>query len=155
VTDDLILNNLSKVSELYHRLILAVGHAGSGKTEVLRAIVDRQGYPLINVNLVLSRRLLELTERQRTLQLPRLMGEIVREVGSDTVLLDNLEVLFDVGLKQDPLRLLQNLSRNCTIIAAWNGSISAEHLIYAVPEHVEYRRYSAAGIVAVEVSKSQ
>ena len=35
------------------------------------------------------------------------------------ILLDNIEVIFDVALKQDPLRLLQRLSRNKTVVAAW------------------------------------
>jgi len=57
------------------------------------------------------------------------------------VLLDNIEILFDVHLKQDPLRLLQGLSRNRTVVAAWNGSIVDGHMTYAVPDHPEYRRY--------------
>jgi len=79
-------------------------------------------------------------------------------------LLDNIEILFDVHLKQDPLRLLQGLSRNKTVVAAWNGEVrtegrglrtessadidsalstqsSALYLTYAVPDHPEYRRY--------------
>jgi hypothetical protein len=67
--------------------------------------------------------MLDLTERQRALQLPRLLGEIVGEATGELVLLDNIEILFDVHLKQDPLRLLQGLSRNKTVVAAWNGSI--------------------------------
>jgi len=59
----------------------------------------------------------------------------------DSVLLDNIEILFDVSLKQDPLRLLQGLSRNKTIIATWNGSITKDHMTYAAPDHLEYRRY--------------
>ena len=46
------------------------------------------------------------------------------------ILLDNMEVIFDVGLKQDPLRLLQGLSRNKTVVAAWNGSIVEEQGLY-------------------------
>jgi hypothetical protein len=98
------------------------------------------GAPLVNVNLELSCRMLDLTERQRALQLPRLLGEIVSETG-ELVLLDNIEILFDVRLKQDPMRLLQGLSRNKTVVAAWNGSIVDGHMTYAVPDHPEYRRY--------------
>ena len=67
--------------------------------------------------------MLELTERQRALQLPRLLREIVGNGGDEMILLDNIEVIFDVDLKQDPLRLLQGLSRNKTVVAAWNGTI--------------------------------
>ena len=67
--------------------------------------------------------MLELTERQRALQLPRLLREIIGNGGGEMILLDNIEVIFDVGLKQDPLWLLQRLSRNKTVVAAWNGTI--------------------------------
>ena len=63
------------------------------------------------------------------------------------ILLDNIEILFDVALKQDPLRLLQGLSRNKTIIASWNGSIDKDSLTYAVPGHPEYRRYSSRDLL--------
>ena len=85
--------------------------------------------------------MLELTERQRALQLPRLLREIVGNGIGEMILLDNIEVIFDVGLKQDPLRLLQGLSRNKTVVAAWNGNIVEGSLTYAAPDHPEYRRY--------------
>jgi hypothetical protein len=85
--------------------------------------------------------MLELTERQRSLNLPKLLKEIIDTTPGDILLLDNFEVLFAVELQQDPLRLLQGLSRNRTIVAAWNGTITNGHLTYATPEHPEYRRY--------------
>ncbi|MBZ4648022.1 MAG: hypothetical protein PWQ64_865 [Desulfomicrobiaceae bacterium] len=120
---DQVLRKIGEVCSLYHRLILMVGPAGSGKTSALQEVSASTSAPLINVNLELSRRMLDLTERQRALQLPRLLGEIVGEATGELVLLDNIEILFDVHLKQDPLRLLQGLSRNKTVVAAWNGSI--------------------------------
>ena len=44
---------------------------------------------------------------------------MIRAEKSDVVLLDNIELLFAVEFAQDPLRLLQSLSRNVTIVAAW------------------------------------
>jgi hypothetical protein len=84
--------------------------------------------------------MLELTERQRALQLPQILREIINMGSSEIILLENIEIIFDVGLKQDPLRLLQGLSRNKTVIAAWNGTIVEDSLTYAVPGHPEYRR---------------
>ena len=85
--------------------------------------------------------MLELTERQRALQMPQILREIINMGSSEIILLENIEIIFDVGLKQDPLRLLQGLSRNKTVIAAWNGTIVEDSLTYAVPGHPEYRRY--------------
>ena len=159
---DQVMRKIKQAAELYHRLMLVVAPAGAGKTTALTYVKERIGAPLVNVNLELSRRMLELTERQRALQLPRLLREIVDDAASDlpaeaparaassaaggsaqagVVLLDNLEILFDVSLQQDPLRLLQGLSRNKTVVAAWNGSIDKDHMTYAVPDHPEYRRY--------------
>jgi len=135
------MRKIKQAAELYHRLILVVAPAESGKTAALTYVNECTGAPLVNVNLELSRRMLELTERQRALQLPRLLREIVDDAASEVVLLDNLEILFDVSLHQDPLRLLQGLSRNKTVVAAWNGSIDKDHMTYAVPDHPEYRRY--------------
>lgn len=138
---DQVMRKIKQAAELYHRLMLVVAPAGAGKTTALTYVKERIGAPLVNVNLELSRRMLELTERQRALQLPRLLREIVDDAASEVVLLDNLEILFDVSLQQDPLRLLQGLSRNKTVVAAWNGSIDKDHMSYAVPDHPEYRRY--------------
>ncbi|HEX03540.1 MAG TPA: BREX-3 system P-loop-containing protein BrxF [Bacteroidetes bacterium] len=138
---DQVMRKIKQAAELYHRLMLVVAPAGAGKTTALTYVKERIGAPLVNVNLELSRRMLELTERQRALQLPRLLREIVDDAASEVVLLDNLEILFDVFLQQDPLRLLQGLSRNKTVVAAWNGSIDKDHMTYAVPDHPEYRRY--------------
>ncbi|MFH1009140.1 MAG: BREX-3 system P-loop-containing protein BrxF [Candidatus Latescibacterota bacterium] len=168
---DQIIPKIRQAEELYYRLILVVAPAGAGKTLALREVKQRIGAPLINVNLELSRGMLDLTERQRVLQLPRILGKIVNEADSTVVLLDNTEILFDGSLKQDPLRLLQGLSRNRTVVVSWNGEIRSEgrgprtesegsfslltaesssfHLVYATPDHPEYRRYPIRDFLVV------
>ena len=138
---DQILRKVEQAATLYYRLLLVVAPAGAGKTIALKDVRDRTGVPLVNVNLELSRRMLELTGRQRALQLPHLLREIVSYGDNEMILLDNIEVLFDLTLQQDPLRLLQGLSRNKTVVVAWNGSVANGSLTYATPDHPEYRRY--------------
>lgn len=147
---DQVIRRIDQAAELYHRLVMLVAPAGAGKTAALRDVHQRRAAPLVNVNLELSRRMLDLTERQRALQLPRLLSELVSASESDVILLDNMEVLFDVSLKQDPLRLLQGLSRNKTVVAAWSGSIDGEHMVYATPDHPEYRRYPLGDMIVVQ-----
>ena len=138
---DQILRKVEQTAELYHQLLLVVAPAGAGKTTALRDVRDRTGVPLVNVNLQLSCQMLELTERQRALQLPRLLREIVVNDGSEMILVDNIEVIFDVSLKQAPFRLLRGFSRNKTVVDAWNGTITHDSLTYNAPDHPEYRRY--------------
>ena len=146
---DKLIEQIGHAAELYHRLVLLVAPAGAGKTAALQDAQVRTEATLLNVNLELSRWMLDLTERQRVLQVPRLLAEIVNRVDSDVVLLDNIELLFDVSLKQDPLRLLQVLSRKKTVIAAWSGLIDNEHVVYATPDHPEYRRYPIQDVLVV------
>ncbi|MBC7323052.1 MAG: BREX-3 system P-loop-containing protein BrxF [Acetomicrobium sp.] len=146
-----ILSKIDEVYQLYYRLILLVGPAGSGKTNIMKQISINKSCPLINVNLSLSRRLLDLSERKRILKLPDFMSEIIDLTNGDLVLLDNIELLFDVRLKHDPLRLLQGISRNVTVVSTWNGSITSGHLIYASPGHPEYHRYPIESFLVVSM----
>ncbi len=147
---DAIIRRLEEAAEMYHRLILVVAPAGAGKTTALREVHATIAAPLFNVNLELSQRMLELTGRQRKLLMPQLLGEIVEQSKSEVVLLDNIELLFDVTFAQDPLRLLQGLSRNRTVVAAWNGSCEEHHFTYAKPDHAEFRRYPLQGLMIIK-----
>jgi hypothetical protein len=146
---DKIILMIDQATGLYHRLVMVIAPAGVGKTTALRHVHELTNAPLLNINLELSRRMLDLTERQRALQLPRLLSEIVNSNQGEVVLLDNMEVLFDISLKQDPLRLLQGLSRNRTVVATWSGSVSGEYIVYATPDHPEYKRYSSRDLLIV------
>ncbi len=146
---DAVIQSIGQAAEQYYRLIMLVAPPGAGKTASLQHVGERSESPIINVNLELSRRMLDLTEHQRALKLPRILSEIVSASPSDAILLDNMEVLFDVSLKQDPLRLLQGLSRSKTVVAAWSGSIDGGHMVYATPDHPEYRRYPLRDFLVV------
>lgn len=145
-----IKRSLQAAEGLYHRLVLLVGETGSGKTGVLRGIAEEFGSSVINLNLEISKVLLELTARQRSLKLPEILDQIVGNSHSP-VILDNLEILFDKGLQQDPLRLLERISRNSSVVASWNGQIVAKKLMYAEMGHPEYRAYDCFDALIVEM----
>ena len=144
---DQIVRLADQAASLYHRLVLVVGPAGSGKTPALHDAAGRTGGRLINVNLELAGRMLDLTEKQRALQAGRLLNQIIEEADTDVVLLDNMEMLSDPGLQQDPLRLLQAASRGKTVVAAWNGEVDHGRLVCAEPGHAEHRQYPTNGLL--------
>jgi hypothetical protein len=146
---DQIRERLSGIADIYNRLVLLVGPSGSGRTSALRSLADAEKVPVLNVGTDISRRLLDLTERQRVLQLPTLLEGAVAAHSRGLALLDNTEMLFNPALMQDPLRLLQGLSRDRTVVASWLGDVDGRHLTYAVPEHPEFRRYPSAGLLTV------
>ncbi|MCF7997364.1 MAG: BREX-3 system P-loop-containing protein BrxF [Chromatiaceae bacterium] len=162
--DDRLQHSIEAAAGLYHRLVLLVGETGAGKTAVLRRIAAKRAVPLINLNLALSAQLLELTPKQRALRLPRILEQTLDDARDQTLnlnqpaprpqsqpllILDHLELLFDPQLRQDPLRLLQGLSRNRQVLASWNGRYQAGRLDYAAPGHPEYRRYDSVETLVV------
>lgn len=145
---------LSTAEGAYYRLVLLVGESGAGKTAVLNALAEELGVPVINANLALSSELLDLTNKQRSLRLPGILDQVAGE-SQDLVIMDNLEILFDVNLEQDPLRLLQGVSRNRTVLASWSGRKLIEKLIYAQNGHPEYRSYDSVDALIVDITNSQ
>ena len=143
---------LPRTRDAYYKLVLAVGPARTGKTAMLTELAKQHSWPRFNVNLHLSERLLELTRRQRATRVAGILDDMIRKKGSEVVLLDNIELLFAEELAQDPLRLLQSLSRNRAIIAAWPGGFDGACLTYAEPGHPEARRYQSPQAVIVKTS---
>lgn len=139
---------IHSAGDLYHRLILIVGNSGTGKTSILRNIANEFQVRVINLNLELSRELLELSARQRALRLPTLLASISNDTQS-LLIIDNIEILFDKDLRQDPLRLLQGLSRNRTVLVSWNGLFKSGKLVYAEPGHPEHRSYDTVDALIV------
>jgi len=137
---------------MYYRLILLVDEKADHE-QLAKEISARLDVEAVNVNLELSKRLLSQTSRQRKLYLSKSMNEVVQP--NKTILLDQVEILFDVELGQDPLRLLESLSRNQTIIAFWNGQVRDGKLIYAEQGHPEYRSYDSKDLLMIEINKDK
>lgn len=149
-----IITAIERASQRYHRLVLLVGPAGAGKSDALLAVGERLAAAPVRVGVSLAQPMLALTARARPLQVRALLDELVEGAGSDVVLLDNTEMLFEAGLRQDPLRLLQGVARNATVVAAWTGEVKDGILRYAVPSHPEHRLYPAEDLLIVNVETS-
>lgn len=144
-------DQLASAAVRFYRLVLVVGPMGAGKTPLLRALSQEAEIPYINLNLKLSQRLLDLTARQRALRVSRVLADIVDAQAGDAVCLDNIELLFEPELHQDPLGCLQRLSRTKTLIVAWGGAWQGAALTYAHPGHPEYAYYNHPDAVIVPV----
>lgn len=147
--ENAILVAVAEALSGYYRLVLVVGPGRSGKTKALKAAAERLGAPLLNINLLLSEALIDLPRRQRALGVSDVLAKVLDQRDNSVVAVDNIEILFESALRQDPLRLIQSLARNRTVIASWAGRCSGSDLLYAEPGHPEYRRYTRPDAVLI------
>jgi DNA polymerase III delta prime subunit len=145
---------IKQVASQYFRLVILAGPPGSGKTAALQAISRTLGCLVVNVNLELSKKMLELTRTQRPRQVERPLKEVIAGIPGEVVLLDNLEILFDTGLEVEPLRLLQVSSRNRTVVVSWSGTYVDGALAYAEPGHPEFVQFRQVEAVVISVRSS-
>jgi hypothetical protein len=155
---DVVLTQLEQAiqhaANQYYRLVILAGVPGSGKTAALQFVAQRAGCQLVNVNLELSKWMLELSRSQRSRQVEPLLKSVIAAAPGEVVLLDNLEILFDTGLEVEPLRLLQVSSRNRTVVATWSGTYVGGTLTYAESGHPEFVQFKNVDAVIIPVGKS-
>lgn len=144
-----LLQKIEDVTGLYYRLILLLMEPNANQRMPVNILEDTLQCGIVNVNLEISRLMLPLTTRQRALKVSSLLDQTIKDLPSDIVLLNHIQILFDPVLRQDPLRLLQNLSRQKTIIAVWEGQIQGQYLTYAKLDHPEYRRYPTRELIII------
>lgn len=149
---DEIGERIALAPQQYHRLTIILNPKKQLIGKTIRNIMEEMGIAYINLGLSLSQMLLELTERQRSLRLFHVVDNILANYEEKPVFLDHIEVLFAPQLNQDPLRVLQGLSRNRVILAVWNGQVENGYLIYASPDHPEYRRYSVKDLTILSLA---
>lgn len=137
---------------LQSKLLLVVGPPGAGKTKLLEVLGKSREAEIMNVGAALGRRLTTLPPKERPLQVNTIFRELAEKYASgDLLLIDNIELLFDLTLRLDPLDLLKRQARRRRVIAVWPGELREGRLTYAVVGHPEYRDYGLEGLVPFEI----
>jgi len=142
---------LRQASLAKERLVLALGPTGSGKTALLRAISDSHSLSYISVGPDIATALANISARQRSLGLSRILSGLLPP-GDSGLALDNLDLLFLPELKCDPLRLVAQLSQHRLVIASFTGQFASGRYIHAYPDHPEYISRPLSGLTVALLS---
>lgn len=142
---------IQEAASRYHRLVFLVGLGSGERSAALATLAGKREWPIVNLGLTFSQRLLDAPSRHRAATAPEILANLFDEVGGDVLLLDHIEVLFTPELAQDPVRLLQSTSRKRTLVVSWPGVRDGMTLIYADPGHPEYYKQTIPDLVHVEI----
>ena len=142
-------------SAVHTKLILVVAPHNSGKTKLLMKLSGASAIPRVNLNLELSKLLIDVPVKRRSSKADSFVSDIVKNSDSDGtgVILDNIEMLFAVELQIDPLRLFEKIGRNYLLIVSWPGKVQGKTLTYAEPGHGEYRHFTDIDCSVIDLLK--
>ena len=108
---------IGEIGDLNSKLVLLVGASRSGKTKLLRELGTKLNIEPLNVGMELGRRLAATPNNTRGLSAGELLRELAdKERTDDPLLLDNLELLFEPGLRINPLELVKRLAHSKCVI---------------------------------------
>ncbi|HMP81718.1 MAG TPA: BREX-3 system P-loop-containing protein BrxF [Verrucomicrobiota bacterium] len=150
-----LLDTIRATQGAYYKLTILAGGARSGKTKLLHQVAGQLGFPLINLSLHLSQRLLSQSRRQRSLNAEAVAIDVIDEHLKSGLCLDDTELLFDKTLKTNPLVFLQDISRNRLIVATWNGVVTDGELRYGHTGHPDYFSKPVSGYPVVSVAEDK
>jgi len=108
--------------------------------------------PIINLSLILSKELLELSIPDRQYLIPEILKNIITKYPEPALFLYNIEVLFESSLRQDPVLLLQCLSLTKKLLVYYPGEFDGKYLIYSEPGHKEYLKHPVSGDIIIGLS---
>ena len=143
---------IASASSMYHRVIFLVGAGSDARSSTLADLGGTLSWPLVNLGLTFSQQLLDVPRRHRAASAPQVLADLLGTVAGDVILLDHIEVLFTPELAQDPVRLLQSLSRNRPMVVSWPGARDGMTLLYGDPGHAEYYKQTIPDLVHVEMA---
>jgi len=146
---------IERAGRYHEQLVLIVGESASALLSEA-AITDQ--LPTINVGVEISSMLLDVPRSERAKVAPDIFTNLIEQQKAETLLLDHIEVLFDRSLSIDPLKLLQACAKSTTLVVVWPGTMLSSSLVYATPNHPEYRSYKESvlnGLVIVRADESE
>lgn len=130
-------NSISLVEARRHRLVILIA-----KDDITNQVLNCLELKDINLNLLLSEKLLNVPVNKRSRAVGPLIDDIIKTNALEVLAITGYELLFLPELKQDPIRLFEELSKERTIVVIWKGQYDNGILTHAEPWHREYREYS-------------
>jgi hypothetical protein len=155
-----IIEAVHKVAADRHRLVILLGEFGSGKTGLLKDVAAEIGGAYINLNLLLTDKLLTIPRSQHAdgITTPELIDSICEEASPDKrpIFVDNLEILFSPELgKINPIDTFMKISRERVVVLALPGRRQGLSAVYSLVGREDYMSMPLEGYITIEIEQEK
>jgi hypothetical protein len=153
-----VLNIIQSISLDRHKLVILLGHFGSGKTKLLKQVAEKFNGVYVNLNFELSEQLLQLPAKAAAdgVTVHRLIDEICDQYSpnGEVLLVDNIELLFSPELgKINPVDTFKRVSRQRPVVIALPAYRQGKLAIYSTPDHQDYFPIHLEEYITVDLDK--
>lgn len=101
-----------------------------------------QNYDIIALGKTLSLALLKYEKNNRKEYVITELNKIFNKSNSKNLIISNIDILFNPEYNIDILGFFIQRAKSKSLIVLWPGEYAFGSLIYATPEHVDYKNYS-------------
>lgn len=131
-----------------HPCCLLVHHEIQALERASTYLAEQYHWPVVSIGTVLSAALREIEPNKRPGAVSTILSKAVGAFTPGPVLCTDTDILFELSLRLDPLRLLRELSRLTPLVVGWAGKYSGGILTYASadPPHAHYRAWRDPGL---------
>lgn len=146
-----IRDRIAQLRYSYSRIIYLAGD-GASASKVIRKISDKLSLPILNITLILSRILKDITPKEREDILPDILQRaIIDDNNHEVLLLEHIEILFEPSLNHDPFVLLEKISRIKTLIIHFPGEFDGTCLTWSTPEYRDHIRHKVPEGLVIKI----
>jgi hypothetical protein len=104
-----------------------------------RLLVEAQ-YQRCNLNLVLSKKLVDVPQELRAFSIYSILNELAQSL-DNAVCFENITMLMNPAYQLDVIKLFCDLARTNRVAFVWPGTFDGTNLVYANPNEPDYKRY--------------
>ena len=151
-----ILQALRLIAHDRHKLVILLGGFGTGKTAILKDLATELETAYINLNLLLTERLLSVPSRQYAdgVTVHQLIDELCDEHSPDgrPLLVDNVEILFSPELGNiNPVDTFKRIARQRPVVLALPARRQGNFAEYSILGRQDHARIPLENYPVIEM----
>lgn len=154
VKKERLLKAIKSASNDHFKLIIISGGFKSGKTHLLKKLAIDFEYLYLNLNLLLSKKLLQINEDSYVTQSQDVIKEIFDDLNDKIILVDNIELLFSKEVASlNPVEVFKNLARDKLIIMSLPGKLKGDKIEYSTLDRIDYKLMDVSGLTVIHMEE--